>query len=645
MRETRHSCSSSSRNKKRRTETDNDDDRHRGQIHRELLQHEKISLIPSRDARFALQLERLKRHAVTPNRDAVANPKTGTAATGRSSVGKHEKRAAVVAMHDDFSSFLPEQFSLIPSHNTHFARKLQRMKSRKGQISTKSQNTQLLPIVVNHTVQTTNEVDMTEEKSMTRDCLDDCARRDCEIVDSEPSMDDEKDDPFFQVPQLPANLLLEHIACFISDRITWNAIATLNREVYRLNKRLAEESNNSINSYSSDDGATNKVCHETNHRYHLYRPWPRIRWRVASGRRAWTVHFGLDYLCCGTDQGNILVWKVHETGSAHSLLWQGKNPSGLPATLASGPFGCGRINSVKCHGDWIVSAGDDMAATVWNVKTWSREAILRGHTSSITSVSVLDMTSSSTTVSSCQSMPGMLVVTGSQDGDIRLYKLFCQGNRVVSTHAVATLVNAHQGAILSVAMYHDKERRGRGVRLLSGGTDERLRQWNLDDAFFATKNDAITVDEKALPSSTTLSNYGIRIYNRQYSQCIFKFEGELRSIAVGPNQQHVAAAFGNIIVHQGTSKKEDRYHNGNHWTILKGHTSNVRCIDFSPNGEVLASACSDGTIRLWSLQDGTWKRKWKAHNGFMVCSLAFSLDGTSLLSTGSDGTIAIEQLY
>jgi len=91
------------------------------------------------------------------------------------------------------------------------------------------------------------------------------------------------------------------------------------------------------------------------------------------------------------------------------------------------------------------------------------------------------------------------------------------------------------------------------------------------------------------------------------------------------------------------NENENENENDN-WRDLKGHSGDIRSIDFSSDGKSIASACSDGSIRLWELEGGTWKRQWKAHNGFMVCSVAISPDGQCLLSAGSDGTIAVETL-
>jgi WD40 repeat protein len=38
--------------------------------------------------------------------------------------------------------------------------------------------------------------------------------------------------------------------------------------------------------------------------------------------------------------------------------------------------------------------------------------------------------------------------------------------------------------------------------------------------------------------------------------------------------------------------------------VLKGHTDRVWSLDFSPDGQLLATCSSDKTIRIWTVQDG-----------------------------------------
>ncbi|MDZ4159674.1 MAG: protein kinase [Anaerolineaceae bacterium] len=73
---------------------------------------------------------------------------------------------------------------------------------------------------------------------------------------------------------------------------------------------------------------------------------------------------------------------------------------------------------------------------------------------------------------------------------------------------------------------------------------------------------------------------------------------------------------------------------------LKGHTSGVRSVAFSPDGATLASGSWDGTIRLWRVTDGSQLRTLAGHtNG--VTSVAFSPDGATLASGSSDKTIRL----
>ncbi len=64
---------------------------------------------------------------------------------------------------------------------------------------------------------------------------------------------------------------------------------------------------------------------------------------------------------------------------------------------------------------------------------------------------------------------------------------------------------------------------------------------------------------------------------------------------------------------------------------LKGHTSVVVSVAFSPDGKTLASASYDGTLKLWDMATGKERATLGEYTGCVGC-VAFSPDGKTLAS-------------
>jgi WD40 repeat protein/serine/threonine protein kinase len=73
---------------------------------------------------------------------------------------------------------------------------------------------------------------------------------------------------------------------------------------------------------------------------------------------------------------------------------------------------------------------------------------------------------------------------------------------------------------------------------------------------------------------------------------------------------------------------------------LSGHNNDVSGIAFSPDGDLLASAGWDGTLRLWDPVTARPRAIIRAHTGRIV-ALAFSQDGRTLATANDDKTICI----
>lgn len=75
-------------------------------------------------------------------------------------------------------------------------------------------------------------------------------------------------------------------------------------------------------------------------------------------------------------------------------------------------------------------------------------------------------------------------------------------------------------------------------------------------------------------------------------------------------------------------------------SYLKGHTHSVKALSFDPFTGLLASASSDGTIRIWDIESLEETKRLEGHSKGVRC-ISFTSDGLYLASGGEDGTVRV----
>ncbi|MBQ2385681.1 MAG: hypothetical protein II300_00175 [Bacteroidales bacterium] len=73
---------------------------------------------------------------------------------------------------------------------------------------------------------------------------------------------------------------------------------------------------------------------------------------------------------------------------------------------------------------------------------------------------------------------------------------------------------------------------------------------------------------------------------------------------------------------------------------LEGDSASVLSVAFSPDGTKIISGSGDKTIKIWDANTGQCLKTFKGHSG-VVTSVAYSPDGTRIISGSEGGSIKI----
>ena len=272
------------------------------------------------------------------------------------------------------------------------------------------------------------------------------------------------------------------------------------------------------------------------------------------------------------------------------------------------------VNSVvfSPDGETIVSVSDDGTIRLWNVNTRKPLKTLMAHADSVNSVVF--------------SSDGETIASAGNDRTIRLWN--------ANTGELLRTLTGHVENVNTVAFSPDGKTiaSGSGKLVYLGGRED----------------------------SGTCVGQEIRLWNAHTGELIKTLTGHtsvVNSVVFSPDGNTIASGSGHLMGYEGKASAGEevrlwKAHTGELIKTLTEHKEVVSSVAFSPDGNLivsgdwydwdgyLSSGTWSGEIRVWDAHTGEHLKTLTGHTGG-VSSVAFSPDGKVLASGRTDGTILL----
>lgn len=283
--------------------------------------------------------------------------------------------------------------------------------------------------------------------------------------------------------------------------------------------------------------------------------------------------------------------------------------------------------SVAFHpaGQNLATAGEDNTIKLWDLETGCCVQTLEGHQHWVKAIAF--------------SSEGQLLASGSFDQTVKLWELY-------SGVCLMTLPG-HAGVVTSVAFSPKDD------LLASGSYDQTVKIWNIDTGKCVETLEkhtnriwSIAFHPQGHLIASGGDDHAARVWEIQTSKCTKTLQGHSNAIyGIAHSRQQNLLASGH---EDQTIKLWDVNLNAlqqlkvdlQPFRVLHGHSNRVFSVAFSANGQFLASASADRTIKLWHPHTGQCLKTLHGHSSW-VWAVAFSPDSKFLASGSYDHTIRI----
>jgi F-box and WD-40 domain protein CDC4 len=259
----------------------------------------------------------------------------------------------------------------------------------------------------------------------------------------------------------------------------------------------------------------------------------------------------------------------------------------------------GGVWALQYEGGILVSGSTDRSVRVWDIEKGQCTQVFHGHTSTVRCLQILmPVNTGKISKGKAVMVPEKpLIITGSRDSQLRVWKLPEQGGKRYLPSGpppndsdcpyFIRVLQGHTHSVRAIAAHEDT--------LVSGSYDHSVRVWRISTGEtvhqlrgHVAKVYSVVLDKKRNRCISGSMDNSVKIWSLETGSCLY---------------------------------------------TLEGHSSLVGLLDL--RDDRLVSAAADSTLRIWDPEKGQCKSTLTAHTGAITC---FQHDGTKVVS-GSDRTL------